>query len=358
MKKEQTVHMLNSLIRMTRYRDSALIAKSLVKTIYELLDAEKIEFYAVQKTDDPVVLNLLARIDSSGTLAHVNGLSQELSEEASQAIVRCIQAKEIVQLDILRSQDLQVIYPVLDSNDEILSILIIHCRENSPEQQQLTERILRLYQNYASLLDESQRDRLTGLLNRETFISEINKIIKNPDKETSEELYPQSRRRIFNEEIYTYWLGLVDIDHFKNINDDYGHLYGDEVLILLVRLMQASFRKDDLMFRYGGEEFIVVIKTPNKKDALGAFERFRKNVETFKFPQVGRVTVSIGYVQITGNDFPLTVVGRADKALYYAKEHGRNCLYNYEDLLLQGKLSDEEKGGENGENVEFFTDAI
>ena len=353
MKKEQTVHMLDSLIRMTRYRDSALIAKSLVITIHELQGANKVELYAVQGTEDPVVLNLLARIDSSGISSKLKSPAPELSEDVSQAIVRCIQKKEIIQLEISGGKELQVIFPILDSKGEILSILIEHCQENTPEQQQLTEAILRIYQNYASLLDESQRDRLTGLLNRETFISEINKIIKNPNKETSEELYPQSRRRIYSEEVYTYWLGLLDIDHFKQVNDVYGHLYGDEVLILLVRLMQTTFRKDDLLFRYGGEEFIIVLKTHSKEGAAGAFERFRKTIENYNFPQVGKVTVSIGYVQITGNDFPLTVVSRADKALYYAKEHGRNCLFNYEDLVDRGELENEDKIEEKND-VEFF----
>ena len=106
--------------------------------------------------------------------------------------------------------------------------------------------------------------------------------------------------------------------------------------------MQASFRQEDLIFRYGGEEFIVVLKVPEKKDATSAFERFRCTVGAYDFPQVEQVTVSIGYVQITGNDFPLTVVGRADKALYYAKEHGRNCIFNYETLVEQGELPGEE----------------
>jgi diguanylate cyclase (GGDEF)-like protein len=247
-----------------------------------------------------------------------------------------------------------MVFPVLDKKGEIVNLLICYCFDNSIDNNILTEAVLQLFHNYLSLLEESQRDRLTGLLNRETFLDSINKIIANPSKETSEEIYPQSRRRIFSQEVYTYWLGLMDIDHFKQINDKFGHLYGDEVLILLVRIMQSTFRKEDLLFRYGGEEFIIVLKVPDKESAGIAFERFRQAVLTHEFPQVGQVTISIGFVQITENDFPLTVVGKADKALYYAKEHGRNRLANYEDLVARGELSnDDEKEGEE-EGIEFF----
>ena len=113
-----------------------------------------------------------------------------------------IKKREIVALDIPGAKEKQVLFPVLGKKGKIVSLLINHCTENCLENQELTQAVLRLYHNYISLLDESQRDRLTGLLNRETFINEINKIISNPSKETSEELYPQSRRRVFNEEVY------------------------------------------------------------------------------------------------------------------------------------------------------------
>jgi two-component system cell cycle response regulator len=70
------------------------------------------------------------------------------------------------------------------------------------------------------------------------------------------------------------WLGVIDIDHFKLINDTYGHLYGDEVLILVARLMMRScVRVDDLVYRYGGEEFVVMLKAANEHNAMMAFDR-------------------------------------------------------------------------------------
>lgn len=361
MKKEKRVHLLDSLIEMTQYRDRELIASSMAKTLYDLLETKKIELYAVHRVSDPVVLNLLARIDSYGVSTQPDCRSKAFVREPGQAIVRCLEKREVVVLDTPdgkeKQEGKQVIFPILDKKGRVVSILINHCTEMTPEHRRLTEGVLQLYHNYLSLLEDSQRDRLTGLLNRETFIHAINKIIAKHRKKKRKRTYPYSTRRDYPDENYTYWMGLMDIDHFKHINDGYGHLYGDEVLILIVRIMQATFREDDLLFRYGGEEFIVVLKVPVKKDAAVAFERFRQSVEAYQFPQVGRVTVSIGYVQITGSDFPLTVVGRADKALYYAKEHGRNRLFNYEDLVAAGELpgdeEDEEIYGE-GEGFELF----
>lgn len=354
MKKKETVQILDSLIEMTQYRDHELIASSLVKTLYELLETNKIELYAVHKAQEPVVLNLLARVDSYGVSIKPDRRSKEFEEKPGQAIVQCLETREVVVLELPAGNGKQVIFPVLDKKGKVVGLLINHCAEMKPAHRRLTGGILRLYHNYLSLLEDSQRDRLTGLLNRETFINAINKIIAEHRKRTSEKSYPQSTRRTYPEEDYTYWMGLMDIDHFKRINDEYGHLYGDEVLILVVRIMQATFREEDLLFRFGGEEFIVALKVPNKEDAAVALERLRRTVENYQFPQVGHVTVSIGYVQITGDDFPLTVVGRADKALYYAKEHGRNRIFNYEDLVARGELPDDDvKVGDHGEDDSF-----
>jgi two-component system, cell cycle response regulator len=348
---EETVHILDSLIEMTQIRDRGLMAKSLVKTLHELLEARKIEFYSISKAKEPVVLNLLARIDSAGLSSKLKRPGERLAEEVSRGIIRCINKRDIVVLDQPGSKNQQVIFPVLNEKGEIVSLLISLCDENNLEYRRLIRGILRLYQNYLSLLEESQRDRLTGLLNRETFINEINKLISSPGQEPSEILYPHSRRRVYHKKVYTYWLALVDIDHFKHVNDKYGHLYGDEVLIMLVRIMQSSFRKGDLLFRYGGEEFIVVLKVPSQEAAATAFERFRRAVAAYEFALVGHVTVSIGYVQITAEDFPLTAVGKADKALYFAKKTGRNRSVSFTQLVAQEEQSD---GVEEEDGVEFF----
>ena len=82
-----------------------------------------------------------------------------------------------------------------------------------------------------------------------------------------------------------YWLGVVDIDHFKRVNDGFGHLIGDEVLVLVARIMRQSFRHYDRLYRFGGEEFVVLLRGGDEEDAKAAFERFRTNVESYLFPR-------------------------------------------------------------------------
>ncbi len=118
---------------------------------------------------------------------------------------------------------------------------------------------------------------------------------------------------------------LIDIDHFKRINDTYGHDEGDEVLKTLAKIMLENFRKNDLCCRHGGEEFIVIIPNVNKQEVYESAERFRHAVETYIINNVGRITVSIGIASWPESSNSFTEVLKiADNNLYHAKNHGRN----------------------------------
>ena len=132
---------------------------------------------------------------------------------------------------------------------------------------------------------------------------------------------------------------MMDIDHFKRINDQFGHVYGDEVLILLANIMRGSFRNYDRLYRFGGEEFVVLMRKVSYEEVAHKLEFFRKKMEAYLFPQVGKVTISIGFIQINPGDSPSNVLGHADEALYFAKEHGRNQVQCYATLLEQGLLA-------------------
>jgi diguanylate cyclase (GGDEF)-like protein len=123
------------------------------------------------------------------------------------------------------------------------------------------------------------------------------------------------------------------------VNDTFGHIYGDEVLLLLSQLMKNTFRPSDLLFRFGGEEFVVIVQTENQKISADIFERFRIAVEKYNFPQVGQITISTGATRLMAEHaIASEIVGRADQALYLAKENGRNKLFLYEDLIKNGHL--------------------
>lgn len=135
-----------------------------------------------------------------------------------------------------------------------------------------------------------------------------------------------------------FCFAILDIDHFKHVNDEYGHLYGDEVLTLMSRLMVQAFRREDLLFRYGGEEFAVVLANADLEIAASVLERFRRKVEAYAFPQIGHKTVSIGFAAMGAEFGAEKVVLCADRALYYAKKNGRNQSHCYEALVAAKKL--------------------
>ena len=110
--------------------------------------------------------------------------------------------------------------------------------------------------------------------------------------------------------------------------------------------MMEAFRHHDRLYRFGGEEFVILLEPTDRSNARKVLERFRARVETYAFPQVGRVTVSIGFARITALDAPSNVIGDADQALYYAKHHGRNQVCSYEHLLEQGSLRTTQVSGE------------
>ena len=123
---------------------------------------------------------------------------------------------------------------------------------------------------------------------------------------------------------------VVDIDHFKEYNDTYGHLAGDEVLSRLASVFKKSVRSCDYVARYGGEEFIIVLPEIGPHDGVQAAERIRKKVVKEKFAGDGepiKVTVSVGVASYPKDgDDPQAIIRHADTALYEAKETGRNCV--------------------------------
>jgi diguanylate cyclase (GGDEF)-like protein len=161
------------------------------------------------------------------------------------------------------------------------------------------------------LLDACGRDPLTGLANRRQFLA----------------LAAEERRRAqrTREPIA---LMLLDVDHFKQVNDLYGHAAGDAALRALSRLLRRHLRPFDLVGRYGGEEFVILLSGASHRGALTAAERLRATIASTPFDTQGiiRLTASIGVVSIdAGQEAPFaTMLASADRALYRAKHGGRN----------------------------------
>jgi len=157
------------------------------------------------------------------------------------------------------------------------------------------------------LRDQAQTDKLTELLNREAGERELERHVTHAARE-GEDLS----------------VVLLDVDHFKRINDDHGHSTGDEVLERIGRLINQRLNRQDIGMRWGGEEFLLILLETNLEGARQAAERFRRLVEGSRFVDDLGVTASFGVAQLRSGDTLQQLFDRADAALYQAKEAGRN----------------------------------
>lgn len=338
--KHNSIRIVDNLAEITSHHDRHVLEKSLLKTLNELFPAQDLRLFRVREHADEHELSLLAFCVNSVIVSsdEPTKLSSKESDIAK-ALARAI-AKGDVELTAGKKGDWNVIYPAFDANGDIFAVLLISTNlVPSASDQRLVYGILRVYSNYLALIEKTQKDKLTGLYNRETLDNEITKVLVRQGEFFAEEISSpnDARRRPF---AIKYWLGVLDIDHFKIINDTYGHLYGDEVIILVARLMTSGcIRDDDLVYRYGGEEFVVLLKAPDEEDAARTFNRIREMIAEHEFPQLKQVTISIGFVEVAGQQSPADVIGQADEALYFAKQNGRNQVQSHRALVEQGKIS-------------------
>lgn len=189
------------------------------------------------------------------------------------------------------------------SNDEILLIEDLLCKLVYP---------LRNCQQYQHALDAAMTDKLTGMPNRGAF-----------DQNLAREIDLAKRLHL------PLSLLIVDIDNFKAINDGYGHISGDRALTLIAQTFITCLRRSDIAFRYGGEEFTVVLSHCDHHMALQVAERLRQTVSQLTCYDGIRsfsLTVSIGVAQMKADENSYQLFDRADKALYQSKAEGRNRI--------------------------------
>ena len=125
---------------------------------------------------------------------------------------------------------------------------------------------------------------------------------------------------------------LLDIDHFKRVNDNWGHMVGDKVLKRVAKIVKGEVRVQDSVIRTGGEEFVVLLPDTDAQQAFLTAERLRAAIESFSHPNVGKITASFGVAEKRKDDNRLSWYKRVDDALYHAKETGRNRVFNADDL--------------------------
>ena len=188
-------------------------------------------------------------------------------------------------------------------------------------------RVQRLYRSLyqasrkiKNIQEDAQRDTLLGCFNRRYILAAL-----------------EEQKQLADESGIPLCLAVLDIDHFKRINDELGHLGGDEVLRTFARIAQQGVRGGDVFGRYGGEEFLLIFPATSLLPSLNTCERIRAQVESHAWTVLlkGRVTVSIGVTQYVLGESVLEFFSRADTAMYMAKEGGRNQVV-VEEAIAKG----------------------
>ena len=227
--------------------------------------------------------------------------------------------EEFVQVTKVHVKEVKTSLTSMDKKDEdkLFQDDIATLRKKNRDLEEKAKQTEEKVKEQAKVIEELRAkvrvDALTGLLNRHALENDLKKELSKVKR-------------------YKYPLSLImcDIDHFKQINDTYGHGIGDKVLKNLSAIWQKSVRETDSVYRYGGEEFIILTPHTNREDCYKLAERLRKKINTYRFvveppDKYLSITVSLGVTQAKPDDTVHDVVTRVDKALYMAKKSGRNC---------------------------------
>lgn len=328
--------LLDKIVGLTSLRDVELLEFSLLKTIHGHIRPSKLSLLKLNKRQQPIMQTDFVgdhcEIKHDGILVQAElerGLEHLANSRSQTYFSRTPDG--VISIHLLQQTNRETAYLIMFSDEEISKL-----------DNYLVDGFIQVHRNFCELLMESQTDELTGLANRKTFEDSIVKIhdmaLPAPREFPSDKRCGQADQ---------FWLAMIDVDHFKRVNDEFGHLYGDEVLILIAQLLKSCFREDDFVFRFGGEEFAAILRTPDRVNCEAMLQRLLQTVSEKEFPGVGNITVSIGAVQMTPDIFHATLLDYADQALYKSKHNGRNQVTFFEDMVSQGQASYEEiEGGD------------
>jgi diguanylate cyclase (GGDEF)-like protein len=349
--------LIEHILKLTDHRDRDLLELTLSKALIDILPIQRIVIARVMSEEGEQRWLEVARLDSKGGGKLVDPMRVDfqtlpLMKDAADRLA-CLQRREIVEIAWAGPDGPRInMLPLFsDSRTDEEGVIEVHSEGVLSADDLLTiEQLRRIYRNMYSLLEYSDRDALTGLLNRKSLddafysavLEELDGITGDPKTASMPKGMDQDRRHRVPA---NYWLGSATVDNFGAINDQHGHLIAEEVLLLVARVMNNTFRTYDRIYRFGGEHFGVLLHCPDEALVLAAFERFRVNVEKFNFPQVGKVTVSCGFTSVMANDSPSSALEKTERAVDFAQRSGHNKVCSHLGLVRRGFFGDEPKVG-------------
>jgi len=299
------------LIRRVRWIDKSMITEKVLSDMLEnsydsVIVVENLKPIGILTTKDIVRLikersNLTYPIENY-MVSPVDSVNKDISIADALNFIKRKHYKRVIVVD-----DNGVLVGVV-TQKELISLTYTNwslmMREHQEELREINTMLKTRNKEYELL---ASTDHLTGLYNRYKF----------------KELYDSSFRLMVQRKSHMSII-MLDIDYFKRVNDTYGHNIGDKVLILIAKILLESIRDIDMVCRWGGEEFLVLLPAVELEKAKGIAQKIRQKIEQTPIDVVGRITASLGVAQV---DYSLSmeeVIGKADEALYLAKNSGRN----------------------------------
>jgi diguanylate cyclase (GGDEF)-like protein len=342
------------LIKLTDHRDRNLLELTLAKALIDLVPIQRVLIARVASEDSQKRWLDVVSLDARGggkviDPLRINFQALPMLTDASDRL-RCLESRAKVEVAWAGEEGPRITYLPLFSTPqaEDQGVLEIHSAASLTEDELETiGQLHHIYRNMYTLLAYSDRDALTGLLNRKSlddaFYSAVLEELDGVQDAAKDAVAPGKERR--HRVPPNYWLGTIVIDNFGLLSDKHGHLIMEEVTLLVARLMNNTFRTHDRLYRFGGDQFAVLFHCPDEALAFGAFERMRVNVEKFNFPQVGRVTVSSGFSRVLADDSPSTSLERSEQAVDFVQKNGGNKVCSHLDLVRRGFFGDVPRTG-------------
>lgn len=386
---------LESVVGLTENNDIDSLDLSLLSTLSEYIPCRQLGiFLSLRGTNQQYTLLKLG-LDIVSEQPHFRWQTNELVTQVPKQLQSCLHTGNYQKQD--SELGYSKVWVPLGSPEQRVCLFVECCSLDS-DKERLLSAFCRIYGNYIALLGASQKDKLTGLYSRHSFETRLKFLLdiqlkiqkeerqnafdehdsallnseqdselgfeqssglgleKNADSDFEStpvvELAKKSAavqraespavnnelRVLQQDDNALPWLVMFDLDNFKTVNDSFGHICGDEVLLSFAQHLRKFFRSSDLIFRFGGEEFVLILEATAAPAAIARIDAFRQSVADMQFPLVGKMTVSGGMTAITPNVFETVLLDQADKALYYAKENGRNAVHCYENLVAENKI--------------------
>lgn len=269
---------------------------------------ESIFGYTKQELEGQSMISIVHKDDQESTLEALN--KRKLHSGNDKYINRCLCKDGSYR--IIEWRSLEKGHLIFSTGQDITEEINTQAELNK-KNDQLKKLATLLKKSNKKLEALANTDKLTGLYNRNFFDVRIAHEMKESDKNYT----PLS-------------MIIYDIDHFKNVNDDYGHPVGDEILKYHSSILSRFLRKSDYAFRIGGEEFAILLHNTNLEDATNIAENIRIAFESSPHPIAGKVTASFGVCQHKHNESFVSWYKKIDKALYVAKNKGRNQVIVYQ----------------------------